>query len=64
MVLLGDDALQGVGHPLELLLVCVVELVHALGECSVDDVIALCIPGGSLMYHGDNFAEEAQLFVL
>ena len=63
-LLFGDDGSHGVGHLLELLLVCVVELVHPLGECSVYDVIAASVPGGCLMYHGDDFSQEGELFIL
>jgi len=63
-LLFGDDGSQGVGHLLELLLVCVVELVHPLGERPVYNVIAAGIPGGCLMYHGDNFPQEGELLVL
>jgi len=63
-LLFGDDGSQGVGHLLELLLVRVVELVHPLGECPVYDVIAESVPGGCLMYHGDDFSQEGELFIL
>jgi len=63
-LLFGDDGSQGVGHPLELLLVRVVELVHPLGKRPVCDVIAADVPGGYLMYHGDDFPLEGELLVL
>ena len=63
-LLFGDDGSQGVGHLLELLLVRVVELVHQLGERPVYDVIADRIPGGCLLYHGDDFPQEGELLVL
>jgi len=63
-VLFSDDGSQGVGHLLELLLVRVVELVHPLGERPVYDVIAAIVPGGCLMYHGDDFPQEGELLVL
>jgi len=63
-LLFGDDGSQGVGHLLELLLVRVVELVHPLGERPVYDVIAAGVPGGCLMYHGDDFPQEGELLVL
>jgi len=63
-LLFGDDGPQGVGHLLELLLVCVVELVHPLGERLVYNVVAAHIPGGCLMYHGDDFPQQRKLLVL
>jgi len=63
-LLFGDDGSQGVGHLLELLLVRIVELVHLLGERLVYDVIAAGVPGGCLMYHGDDFSQEGELFIL
>jgi len=63
-LLFGDDGYQGVGHLLELLLVRVVELVHPLGERPVCDVIAASVPGGCLMYHGDDFPQQRKLLVL
>jgi len=63
-LLFGDDGSQGVGHLLELLLVCMVELVHPLGEHLVYDVIVASIPGGCLIYHGDDFSQEGELFIL
>ena len=63
-LLFGDDGSQGVGHLLELLLVCIVELVHLLGKRPVYDVIAASIPGGCLMYHGDNFPQQRKLLIL
>ena len=62
--LLGDDSFQDVGHSLELLSVCVMQVVHALGECLVHHVIAAGVPGGGLVYHGDNFSQEGELIVL
>jgi len=62
--LFGDDGSQGVGHLLELLLVCVMELVHPLGKHPLYDVIAAGVPGGCLMYHGDDFSQEGELFIL
>jgi len=50
--------------PDELLLVCVVELVHPLSEHPVYDVIAAGVPRGRLMYHGDDFPQEGELLVL
>jgi len=63
-LLFSDDGSQGVGHLLELLLVRVVELVHLLGEHPVYYVIAAGVPGGCLMYHADDFAQEGELFIL
>ena len=63
-LLFNDDGSQGVGHLLELLLLHVVELIHPLGECPVYDVIGAGIPGGCLMYHGDDFSKEGELFIL
>jgi len=63
-LLFGDDGSQGVGHLLELLLVCIVELVHPPGESPVYDEIAASILGGCLMYHGDDFSQEGELFIL
>jgi len=63
-LLFGDAGSQGVGHLLELLLVRVGEFVHPLGECPVYDVISASIPGGCLMYHGDDFSQEGELFIL
>ena len=63
-LLFGDDGSQGVGHLLELLLVRIVELVHPLGMRPVYDVIAVGIPGGCLMYHGDDFPQEGELLIL
>jgi len=63
-LLFGDDGFQGVGHLLELLLVRVVELVHSLGEHPVYDVNAASVPGGCLMYHGADFSQEGELFIL
>jgi len=60
----GDDGYQGVGHLLELLFVRIVELVHPQGERPVYDVIAVGVPGGCLMYHGDDFSQEGELFIL
>jgi len=58
-LLFGDDGSQGVSHLLELLLVRIVEFVHPLGVCPVYDMVAACVPGGCLMYHGDNFPQQA-----
>jgi len=63
-LLFGDDCSQGVGHLLELLLVRIVELVHPLGERPVYDVITASVPGGCLMYHGDDFSQEGEVFIL
>jgi len=63
-LLFCDDGSQGVGHLLELLLVRVVEHVHPQGERPVYDVIVAGIPGGCLMYHGDDFPQEGELLVL
>ena len=63
-LLFSDDGSQGVGHLLDLLLVRVVELVHPLGERPLYDVIAVSIPGGCLMYHGDDFPQQRKLLVL
>jgi len=63
-LLFGDDGSQGAGHLLELLLIHVVELVQLLGERPVYNVIAAGVPGGCLMYHGDDFPQEGELLVL
>jgi len=63
-LLFCDNDFQGVGHPLELLLVCIVEFIHALGEGAVHHMIAPCILSGCLMYQGDDFAQECELLVL
>jgi len=63
-LLFGDDGSQGIGHLLELPLVRVVELVHPLDEHPVYDVIAAGIPSGCLIYHGDDFSQEGELFIL
>jgi len=63
-LLFGDDGFQGVGHLLELLLVRVVEFVHPLDKPPVYDVIAVDVLGGCLMYHGDDFSQEGELFIL
>jgi len=63
-LLFGDDCPQGVGHLLELLLVCVVEFVLPLGEHPVYDVVAVRDPRGCLMYPGDDFPQEGKLLVL
>jgi len=63
-LLFGDNDFQGVGHPLELLLVCIVEFIHALGEGAVHHMIAAHIPCGCLMYYCDDFAQECELLVL
>ena len=63
-LLLGDDSFQGVGHSLELRSVCVMQVVPVLGECLVHHVIAAGVPGVDLVYHGDNFFQEGELFVL
>jgi len=57
LLLFGDDGSQGVGHSLELLLVCVMNVIHALCECSVDHMVAVGILGGCFMYHGDDFTQ-------
>jgi len=44
-LLFSDVGSQGVGHRLELLLVCIVELVHPLDKRLVYDVIAAGVPG-------------------
>ena len=62
--LLVNDCFQCAGHPLELLLVSVMKLVHALGKRSMYHLIVVSIPGGGLMYHGDNFPQEGESFVL
>jgi len=54
-LLFGHDGSQGAAHLLELLLVCVLELVHPLGERPVHDVIVAGVPCGCLIYHGDDF---------
>jgi len=64
LLLFGDDGSQGVGHLLELLLVCVVELVHPQGERPMYDMTAAGIPGGCLIYDGDYFPQEGELLIL
>jgi len=63
-LLFSDNGSQGVGHLLEFLLVRIVEFVHLLGERPVHDMVAACILGGCLMYHGDNFPQEGELLIL
>ena len=63
-LLFGDDGSQRVSHLQELLLVQVVELVHPLGERQMYDMIAAGVPGGCLMYHGDDFPQEGELLVM
>ena len=55
LLLFGDNDFQDVGHPLELLLVCIMEFIHTLGEGAVHHMIAARILCGCLMYHGDDF---------
>ena len=55
-LLFSDNDFQGVGHLLELLLVCIMEFIHMLGKGVVHHMIAACILCGCLMYHGDDFA--------
>ena len=64
LLLFGDDGSQGVGRLLELPLVHVIELLHPLGERSVYDVIPAGIPGCCWMYHGDDFSQEGELFIV
>jgi len=52
LLLFSDDGSQCVGHPLELLLVRIVEFVHLLGECPVYGVVVACISGSSVVDHG------------
>jgi len=63
-LLFGDEGFQGVGHPLELLLVCIVVLVQALGEGVVHHVVAAGVPGCRFMDHGDDLPQEGDLLVL
>jgi len=63
-LLFGDDGSHGVGHQLELLFVRIVEFIHPLGKRLVHDMVAACVPGGCLMYHGDNFPQEGELLIL
>jgi len=63
-LLFGNNDFQGVGHPLGLLLVCIMEFIHTLGEGAVHHMIAACIHLGCLMYHGDDFTQECELLVL
>jgi len=63
-LLFANDGFQGVGHLLELLLVRVVEFVYPLGKRPVYDVIAASVLGGCLMYHGDDFSQDSELFIL
>jgi len=63
-LLFGDDGFQGVGHLLELLLVRIVELIHPLGERLVYNVITADVPGTCSMYHGDDFSQQGELFIL
>ena len=63
-LLFGDNDFQGVGHLLELLLVCIVEFIQALGEGAVHHIIAARILCGCWMYHDDDFAQECELLVL
>jgi len=55
---------QGAGDPSQLLLFRFVSFVHGLGQVSLHHVVVAGVLGGCLMYHGDNFAEEAKLFIL
>ena len=63
-LLLSDDSFQGVCHSLELLLVCVTQVVHTQGKCLLHHMIAAGVPGCGLVYHGDKFSQEGELFVL
>jgi len=56
-LLLSDHCFQRVGLLLELLLVCVMEFVHVLGEHPVHHLIAAGVLGGRLVYHGDYFSQ-------
>jgi len=47
-----DDGSQGVCYLLELLLVCVVEFVHPLGERLVYGMVVVCVSGSSVVEHG------------
>jgi len=52
--LFGDDGFQGVGHPLELLFVRIVEFVHPLGEHPVYGVVVAWVSGSSVVEHSYN----------
>jgi len=54
----GDDGFQGMGHSLELLLVCVIKVIHALHECLVHHVFAAGILGDCFIIRKKNFALE------
>ena len=49
-LLFGDDPGQGVGHCLELLLVCYVLVVHGLGQEVLDSIVVVSLLGDGLMY--------------
>jgi len=63
-LLFGDDGSQSVGHSLELLLICIIKVFHTLYEHLVHHVIVAGVVGGCLMYHGDDFTQEGEFFVL
>ena len=63
-LLFGNAGSQGVGHSLELQLVCIMKVVHTLHERSVHQMVVAGILGGCFMYHGDDFTQEGELFIL
>jgi len=56
-LLFSGDGSEGVGHALELLLVCIMKVVHALCERLVFHMVAAGVPDGCFMYHGDDFTQ-------
>ena len=63
-LLFGDDGSQGVGHSLELLLLCIMKVIHTLHEHLVHHVIVASVMGCCLMYHGHDFTQEGEFFIL
>jgi len=63
-LLLGDNFCNDLGHSVESLLAGVVDFVHSLFVGSLGHVVAEGILGSGLMYQGDDFGQEGDLFVL
>ena len=64
LLLFSDDGSQCGGHSLELLLVCVMKVVHVLRKRLVYQMVAAGILGGCFMYHGDDFTQEGDFLIL
>ena len=56
LLLFGDDLGQGVGHCLELLLVCCMLVAYGLGQEALDPMVVASLLGEGLMYGSNDLS--------